>query len=144
MELLGYDVAGYKTAIFTVSGAMAGLAGCLFANWAEIVTPSVFSLGQSAEVMIWMIVGGLGTLIGPIIAAIVLGSLKLRLGHQTTDRQLARARRDPDPGGAAAPARLRAELAAWRAACARQAQRSAAARPAARRRRRLALQDAKQ
>ena len=44
----------YKTAIFTVSAAMAGLAGCLFANWAEIVTPGVFSLGQSAEVMIWI------------------------------------------------------------------------------------------
>jgi urea transport system permease protein len=53
MELLGYNVPAYKTAIFAVSGAMAGLAGCLFANWAEIVTPSVFSLGQTAEVLIW-------------------------------------------------------------------------------------------
>jgi urea transport system permease protein len=84
MELLGYNVPAYKTAIFAVSGAMAGLAGCLFANWAEIVTPSVFSLGQTAEVLIWVIVGGLGTLIGPMIAAVVLGSLKLELGHQTT------------------------------------------------------------
>src|SRR6516165_12212833 len=83
MELLGYDVAGYKTAIFAVGGAMAGLAGCLFANWAEIVTPSVFSLGTTAEVLIWVIVGGLGTLIGPMIAAVALGSLKLALGHQT-------------------------------------------------------------
>ena len=62
---------------------MAGLAGCLFANWAEIVTPSVFSLGTTAEVLIWVIVGGLGTLVGPMIAAVVLGSLKLELGHQT-------------------------------------------------------------
>lgn len=84
MELLGYNVPAYKTAIFAVSGAMAGLAGCLFANWAEIVTPSVFSLGQTAEVLIWVIVGGLGTLVGPMIAAVVLGSLKLALGHQTT------------------------------------------------------------
>ena len=83
MELLGYNVPAYKTAIFTVSGAMAGLAGCLFANWAEIVTPSVFSLGQTAEVLIWVIVGGLGTLIGPMIAAVALGMLKLALGSQT-------------------------------------------------------------
>ncbi|HML08555.1 MAG TPA: branched-chain amino acid ABC transporter permease [Xanthobacteraceae bacterium] len=83
MELLGYDVAAYKTAIFAMGGAMAGLAGCLFANWAEIVTPSVFSLGQTAEVLIWVIVGGLGTLVGPMLAAVVLGSLKLALGHQT-------------------------------------------------------------
>ena len=54
VELLGYSAPAYKTAIFTISGAMAGLAGCLFANWAEIVTPGVFSLGQSAEVIIWI------------------------------------------------------------------------------------------
>jgi urea transport system permease protein len=84
MELLGYDVAGYKTAIFAICAAMAGLAGSLFANWAEIVTPSVFSLGQTAEVLIWVIVGGLGTLVGPMVAAVALGALKLALGHQTT------------------------------------------------------------
>ena len=83
MELMGYNVPAYKTAIFTVSGAMAGLAGCFFANYAEIVTPSVFSLGQSAEVLIWVIVGGLGTLIGPMLGAIVLGMLKIKLGSQT-------------------------------------------------------------
>ena len=83
VELLGYSAPAYKTAIFTVSAAMAGLAGCLFANWAEIVTPGVFSLRQSAEVIIWTIVGGLGTLAGPMIGAIVLGFLKLLLGQQT-------------------------------------------------------------
>ncbi len=84
MELLGYNVPAYKTAIFAISAAMAGLAGCLFANWAEIVTPSVFSLGQSAEVIIWVIVGGLGTLVGPMLGAVALGSLKVALGSQTT------------------------------------------------------------
>ena len=82
-ELLGYNVAAYKTGIFSVSAAMAGLAGCLFANWAEIVTPSVFSLGQAVEVLIWVIVGGLGTLIGPILGAMALGYVKLLLGEQT-------------------------------------------------------------
>ena len=80
MELLGYNVPAYKTAIFAICGAMAGLAGCLFANWAEIVTPSVFSLGQTAEVLIWVIVGGLGTLIGPMLGAVALGALKIALG----------------------------------------------------------------
>ena len=82
-ELMGYNVAAFKTAIFTVCAAMAGLAGCLFANWAEIVTPRVFSLGQAAEVLIWVIAGGLGTLIGPILGAIALGYVKLLLGEQT-------------------------------------------------------------
>src|SRR5262249_40379062 len=84
MELLGYNVPALKTAIFAISGGMAGLAGCLFANWAEIVTPSVFSLGQSAEVIIWVIVGGLGTLVGPMIGAVLLGTLKIALGMQTS------------------------------------------------------------
>jgi ABC-type branched-subunit amino acid transport system permease subunit len=83
VELLGYSAPLYKTAIFAISAAMAALAGCLFANWAEIVTPGVFSLGQSAEVIVWTIVGGLGTLAGPILGAIVLGTLKLLLGQQT-------------------------------------------------------------
>jgi branched-chain amino acid transport system permease protein len=83
VELLGYSVPLYKTAIFTICAAMAGLAGALFACWAEIVTPGVFSLGQTAEVLIWTIVGGLGTLVGPMAGAIVLGALKLLLGHQT-------------------------------------------------------------
>ncbi|HMN64142.1 MAG TPA: branched-chain amino acid ABC transporter permease [Burkholderiaceae bacterium] len=82
-ELMGYDVPLYKTAIFTISAGMAGLAGCLFANWAEIVTPGLFSLGQAAEVLIWVIVGGLGTLIGPILGAMALGMVKLLLGQQT-------------------------------------------------------------
>jgi branched-chain amino acid transport system permease protein len=83
MELLGYNVPGYKTAVFTISAAMAGLAGCFFANYAEIVTPGVFSLAQTAEVLIWVIVGGLGTLIGPMLGAVVLSMLKLELGRQT-------------------------------------------------------------
>ena len=82
-ELLGYSVPAYKTAIFTISAGMAGLAGCLFANWAEIVTPSVFALKSAAEVIIWVIVGGLGTLIGPVLGAIALGMVKLLLGEQT-------------------------------------------------------------
>lgn len=82
-ELLGYDVRFYKSAAFALSGGIAGLAGCLFANWAEIVTPGLFSLGQSAEIIIWVIVGGLGTLIGPVIGAALLGYLKFAIGHQS-------------------------------------------------------------
>ena len=82
-ELLGYNVPACKTAIFTISAAMAGLSGCFFANWAEIVTPSVFSLQTSSDVIIWTMVGGIGTLIGPILGAMALGMVKLLLGQQT-------------------------------------------------------------
>lgn len=82
-ELLGYDVRTYKTGIFAAGGAMAGLAGMLYASWAEIVTPGLFSLGQSAEVIVWVIVGGLGTLVGPMVGAVLLGVLKTLLASQS-------------------------------------------------------------
>lgn len=80
--LMGYDTRLLKTATFTIGGAVAGLAGSLYANWAEIVTPALFSLGQSAEIIIWIIVGGVGTLLGPALGAGLLGYLKFLLGQQ--------------------------------------------------------------
>ncbi|MEH6476249.1 MAG: branched-chain amino acid ABC transporter permease [Sneathiella sp.] len=83
VSLMGYDVRARKTALFAIGAAIAGLAGAFFANWGEIVTPGLFSLGQSAEVIIWCIVGGLGTRFGPIIGAAGLAYLKFLLGQQT-------------------------------------------------------------
>lgn len=83
MSLMGYDVAARKTVLFAIGAAIAGLAGALFANWGEIVTPTLFSLGQSAEIIIWCIVGGLGTRLGPIIGAAGLAYLKFLLGQQS-------------------------------------------------------------
>ena len=83
MALLGYDVRARKTVLFAISAAIAGLAGALFASWAEIVTPQLFSLSQTAEIVIWCIVGGMGTRLGPILGAAGLGYLKFQLGQQT-------------------------------------------------------------
>jgi len=80
IELLGYDIRARKTLAFAFGGALAGLAGCLYANAEEIITPSLFSLGLSAEVIIWVIVGGAGTLVGPIVGAFVLSYFKFLLG----------------------------------------------------------------
>ncbi|MDF2371303.1 MAG: branched-chain amino acid ABC transporter permease [Rhizobiaceae bacterium] len=83
VSLMGYDVRARKTILFAIGAAIAGLAGALFANWGEIVTPGLFSLGQSAEIIIWCIVGGLGTRLGPIIGAAGLAYLKFLLGQQS-------------------------------------------------------------
>jgi urea transport system permease protein len=80
---MGYNVAARKTMLFAIGAAIAGLAGALFANWGEIVTPNLFSLGQSAEIIIWCIVGGLGTRFGPIVGAAGLAYLKFMLGQQS-------------------------------------------------------------
>jgi ABC-type branched-subunit amino acid transport system permease subunit len=79
-ELLGYDPRAYKLATFTIGGALAGFAGCLFANWGNFVSPTIFGLAQSAQIIIWVIVGGRGTLIGPIIGCIGIQWLSAALG----------------------------------------------------------------
>ena len=81
-ELLGYDVRLHKLLIFTIGGGIAGLAGSLFANWGAFVSPTVFSLGMTSQIIIWVIVGGLGTLVGPIIGCLIMQYLATELGTQ--------------------------------------------------------------
>jgi ABC-type branched-subunit amino acid transport system permease subunit len=83
-QLLGYDVRLFKLFTFTLGGAIAGLSGCLFANWGSFTSPTVFSLAQSALVIIWVIVGGLGTLVGPVIGCIAIQALAIEIGTQQT------------------------------------------------------------
>lgn len=82
--LLGYDARAYKLFCFTVGGAIAGLAGCLFANWGAFTSPTVFGLAQSAQIIIWVIVGGLGTLVGPVIGCVLIQWLTAHIGTQQT------------------------------------------------------------
>jgi branched-chain amino acid transport system permease protein len=81
-ELLGYDVRLHKLLVFTIGGGIAGLAGCLFANWGAFVSPTVFSLTMTSQIIIWVIVGGLGTLVGPILGCLVMQYLATLLGTQ--------------------------------------------------------------
>ncbi len=80
VELLGFDARRYKLGAFVIGGTIAGLAGCLFANWGAFVSPTIFGLAQSAQIIIWVIVGGLGTLVGPIVGAFLIQWLASWLG----------------------------------------------------------------
>lgn len=82
VELLGFDVRFYKMMAFTVAAAIAAIAGIIFTNWNAFIDPHVFDLGTSAQIIIWVVVGGLGTLVGPIIGALALSWLTLELGTQ--------------------------------------------------------------
>jgi urea transport system permease protein len=96
MELLGYNVPAYKTAIFSVCAAMAGLAGCLFANWAEIVTPSVFSLGHQTMVDNSLVLGAILILVVLLIPRGFAPSFTLwrrRLAQAQVHRRQARGTR---------------------------------------------------
>ena len=78
-ELLGYNSRLIKLSIFCVGAAIAGLSGTIFAT-TVFVSPTMFSLATTAQVLIWVIVGGLGTLVGPIIGSIVVQMLTSMLG----------------------------------------------------------------
>lgn len=80
-ELLGYDVRWHKLQAFTIGGAIAGLAGGLFAVWAGVVTPAVFSLAQMALVVIWVLVGGRMSLLGAFAGTLIVQALSFNLGR---------------------------------------------------------------
>jgi urea transport system permease protein len=75
-RFLGYRVENYKTFVFTVSACMAGVAGALYVPQVGIINPSEFAPANSIEVVIWAAVGGRGTLVGPIIGAILVNAGK--------------------------------------------------------------------
>jgi urea transport system permease protein len=71
-RFLGYRVESYKLFVFTLSACMAGIAGALYVPQVGIINPSEFSPGNSIEAVIWVAVGGRGTLTGAILGAIVV------------------------------------------------------------------------
>ncbi|WP_213771036.1 branched-chain amino acid ABC transporter permease [Bradyrhizobium sp. dw_78] len=84
VEFLGYDSRLHKLIAFSIGGAIAGLAGCLFTAWGNFVSPTAFSVVQSAQIIIWLMVGGAGTLLGPVIGAVAISWLTVQIGTQQT------------------------------------------------------------
>ncbi len=72
----GYNPTGYKVLVFAISGAIAGIAGALYTVQTGIINPSIMEVAFSIEMVIWVAVGGRGTLIGAI-----LGTLLVRLAQ---------------------------------------------------------------
>jgi branched-chain amino acid transport system permease protein len=81
-QLLGYDPRLFKLLTFVIGAGIAGLAGCLYTNWGAFISPTVFNLTMSAQVIIYVLVGGLGTLIGPILGAVGIQYLIVLAGGQ--------------------------------------------------------------
>jgi branched-chain amino acid transport system permease protein len=78
---MGIDVPRYKIGAFLLSAAFAGLAGALFFHQQLLVNPSNFSLLRSIEVLVIVVLGGMGSLSGSICAACLLGLLPYALRH---------------------------------------------------------------
>lgn len=83
MRTLGYPVWRYKYAAFVFSTALAGLAGVLFATYNGFVSPADLHLAVSAQAVLMVIIGGAGTLEGPIVGAAVLVLLQNLLSTLT-------------------------------------------------------------
>lgn len=83
-SLLGYDPRVYKLITFMIGGAIAGFAGALYVNWGAFVSPTIFALGLSAQIIIWVIIGGRGTLIGPVIGCLLMQWMVTEIGAQQT------------------------------------------------------------
>jgi len=83
MRAIGYSPRSYKLISFVVAGTVAGLAGALWAHFNGIVTPSDLHWSHSAEALIMVIVGGAGTLIGPMLGAALIWVLESALSSYT-------------------------------------------------------------
>ena len=71
-RFLGYRVESYKLFVFTLSAALAGIAGALYVPQVGIINPSEFAPGNSIEAVIWVAVGGRGTLTGAALGAVLV------------------------------------------------------------------------
>ena len=86
-ELLGYDVRRHKLVLFTVGGAIAGLAGALFAAWGRFISPPVFSLAPAALVVIWVLVGGRTSVAGAFVGVLVVKGFSSWFGGASGDNE---------------------------------------------------------
>ncbi len=83
MKALGVNVWKHKVLAFTFSSMIAGIAGIVAAQHTQFISPDMLFWTVSGEVLIVVILGGLGTLVGPVIGAIVFISLKHEIGSYT-------------------------------------------------------------
>ena len=72
MRSLGYDVQRYKLVAFVIAGALAGLAGFIEAGRASFITPNHVGWQESGLALVIVLLGGMGTLFGPVVGAFIL------------------------------------------------------------------------
>lgn len=72
----GYSTANYKLFVFVICAVIASFAGALFVPQAGIINPSEMETGKSLEAVVWVALGGRGTIIGPVLGAISVNAIK--------------------------------------------------------------------
>ena len=71
----------FRIFVFCLSAALAGIAGALFVPQAEIISPSNVGIVPSIEMVLWVAVGGRGTLVGAVLGALLVNSAKSGLSE---------------------------------------------------------------
>jgi len=87
MKALGFNTYAYKLAAFTIAGALAGAAGHMWAMQSGFVNPELVGWHRSAEALLHILLGGIGTLAGPIVGAFAFIFLS-DFAQQITERKL--------------------------------------------------------
>ena len=80
VQAVGLDLHRLQLFAFVISGAITGLAGALFADLNRFISPTMFSWQLSGEFIVFIIIGGVGRLFGPVIGALVFVGLEHFLG----------------------------------------------------------------
>ena len=83
MGALGFPAYRYKLVCFIIAGAGTGLAGALMANQTEFVSPSLLHWTVSGNILVMVVLGGVGTLVGPVFGATTLLLLEEFLSRYT-------------------------------------------------------------
>ena len=76
MQAMGFPTYRYKLTAFVIAGTLCGVAGFLLANLTEFVTPEYMNWFRSGEIMIMVLMGGMGTLYGSVVGAIAFIALE--------------------------------------------------------------------
>ncbi|MGB3237762.1 MAG: urea ABC transporter permease subunit UrtC [Geitlerinemataceae cyanobacterium] len=82
LRFSGYDPTGFKVLVFAVSGAIAGIAGALYTVQTGIITPKTLEVAFSIEMVIWVAVGGRGTLSGAILGTLLVSYARTFLSEK--------------------------------------------------------------
>lgn len=82
VRFTGYSPATYKVFVYCLSAMLAGLAGALYVPQVGIISPTDINIAPSTEMVIWAAVGGKGTLVGPILGALVVNYAKSLISEQ--------------------------------------------------------------
>ena len=81
MRAIGFPVIRYKLVCFVIAGVLCGLAGLLLANHTNFISPALMHWTRSGDLIVMAVLGGMGTVFGPVIGAVALLVLEEMLPH---------------------------------------------------------------